>query len=431
MRTRVSMRATVLVVLGVWLGPALGGDLGLDGRGLFSPSVVAAAPRAGAANQKVLDRMVLLNRRALSAFQAGKHAVARKHLLDALAFGRRSGLGEHNLTARTYVHLGVVYISGFEDRRKGLDYFGLAVRIRPNIQVTPALATPRLVRALDEARRGGTAAAEPVAEAAPKAESAPSRGKADPVALAEAELELAQAEAQARGGSGDLADEEGAGEGELSDEDMAALDEDEDASLQETADNWELDVTFIHRRPRRSVWMGMGIGSGYGLHLTRNLDHNAARAIGPGFAFGGLLTFTPELGFQYDRRLSLAIQSRHQLIPQSGTPDPTVMGAPRKSAHALFARAYYLMWEDGNGQIMGTATVGGGSGFRLKISPNPTGMLPSSDTISGGPIVVGPGAAFFYNFSKQLIGTIETKMLLGFWNVAAVLDLTAGAQYAF
>jgi hypothetical protein len=427
MRTRVSVRGTALAA-----AVALGGMAVVGLGGLLPTATAVAAPRAS--NQKVLDRVVLMNRRALSAYQSGKHDVARRYLLEALAYGRKNGLAEHNLVARTYVHLGVVYIAGYEDRRKGLDYFALAVKIRPNIQVTPSLATPRLTRALDEVRRGG--GAPPPAEAAARPEAAPAKGKGaaaggDPVALAEAELELAQAEAQARGGSGAAA-EEGAGGGEdLTEDEMATLGEDEEGTLQETADDWELDVTVIHRRARRSVWLGFGLGSGYGIHLTRNLDYNAARAVGPGFAFGGLLQLLPELGFQYDRRLSLSIQSRHQFIPQSGTVDPAVMGTPRKSAHALFARAYYLMWESGNWQFVGTATLGGGSGFRLKISPNPTEMLTSSDTISGGPIVTGPGGAFFYNFSKELIGVAELKMLFGFWNLASTLDLTVGVQYAF
>ena len=58
-------------------------------------------------------------------------------------------------------------------------------------------------------------------------------------------------------------------------------------------------------------------------------------------------------------------------------------------------------------------------------------MLDSSDTIAGGPVVLGPGLGLGYAFSDRLIATTEARMLLGLGNLAAVLEGSLGVQYAF
>src|SRR4029453_10037665 len=97
-------------------------------------------------------------------------------------------------------------------------------------------------------------------------------------------------------------------------------------------------------------------------------------------------------------------------------PDTTVMGPPPRMAHALLAHAMYDLWGGERLQFLGTATLGGGSGFRLKVPPDPAAQLPSSDTIAGGPLVLGPGVALFYNISEQIILTGESRLLLGMGN---------------
>ena len=66
-------------------------------------------------------------------------AIPRDGLLEAILVGKRAGLGSHQMMARTYLHLGAVYITGFGDRDKGLRQFENAVKIRPGIQLTSAL----------------------------------------------------------------------------------------------------------------------------------------------------------------------------------------------------------------------------------------------------------------------------------------------------
>ena len=54
----------------------------------------------------------------------------------------------------------------------------------------------------------------------------------------------------------------------------------------------------------------------------------------------------------------LSLQSRHQFIPEQGFGDAKP-GAPKHTAHAIFARAYYFFGED-RMQLFGTFTLSTG-----------------------------------------------------------------------
>ena len=185
------------------------------------------------------------------------------------------------------------------------------------------------------------------------------------------------------------------------------------------------------RRAPGSFFLGLGVGSGMGAHMSRNLEHHLGKKVSTGLAFGGALHVLPEIGLQYDDRLALSLQSRHQYIRPSGGTDTAVMGQPPRSAHALFARLHYEVWGGDRTQLLTTATVGGGSGFRLKIAPSPQAGLASSDTITGGPLVVGPGFSLFVNFTDQVLLASEIRLLVGFDNLAAVAEGSLGLQYGF
>ncbi len=92
------------------------------------------------------------------------------------------------MMARTYVHLGAVYIVGFKDKQKGLQSFQRALEIDPTIRIAKAMSTPELEDIFSQASRGAgggggadRAAAEPPpdrggAEAEPPPPSSPSGG---------------------------------------------------------------------------------------------------------------------------------------------------------------------------------------------------------------------------------------------------------------
>jgi hypothetical protein len=185
-----------------------------------------------------------------------------------------------------------------------------------------------------------------------------------------------------------------------------------------------------HRRAPGRFWVGFGIGSGLGAHPTRDLEHHLGKTVGTGLSYS-LIHVMPEVGIQYDDRLALSVQSRHQYISPSGGPDMAVSGKPPRLAHALLARAQYELWGGEMFQFLGTAVLGGGSGFRLKVPPVPDSGLASSDTVAGGPLVFGPGLSVFFNINQKVLLAAEVRMLIGFDKLAALGEGSLGVQYAF
>src|SRR4051812_19597447 len=138
--------------------------------------------------EAVIQKMIALNRRALAAYDSKDFDGAKASLLDAVVIGKEAGLSNDKMMARTYLHLGAVYVEGLKDRQKGLRYLALALKIRSDIKLTPSLVTPSLTQAFEDARReaeGGapsTAAREPAPEprAAPERPSPPPPRAAPP-----------------------------------------------------------------------------------------------------------------------------------------------------------------------------------------------------------------------------------------------------------
>jgi tetratricopeptide (TPR) repeat protein len=99
------------------------------------------------------DRLVQINRAALEDVDNLEWDDAKKKLLDALIIGKKAGLDNHPLMARTYVHLGFVYVAGFKNREKALQCFVRALEIQPDIKVTPTLAAAEVNDTFAEAAR--------------------------------------------------------------------------------------------------------------------------------------------------------------------------------------------------------------------------------------------------------------------------------------
>jgi hypothetical protein len=184
-----------------------------------------------------------------------------------------------------------------------------------------------------------------------------------------------------------------------------------------------------HRRRPRALFAAAGIGSAYGWHLKRVLEFRTEQAVATGFSPGTLLQLTPEIGYQYDERTALSLQLRYQFIPESGSGD-TKMGHPRHSAWAALARGYRFFGA-GNGQPFLTATVGGGQGFRMVVPPHPEDGVSRNDTVRGGPIVLGPGAGYLFNFSRHFAWVAEVRLLAGVPDFAVLGEFATGAQVGF
>ncbi|MEO5769397.1 MAG: hypothetical protein ABIS92_13685, partial [Polyangia bacterium] len=115
--------------------------------------LVIARTSFAADQDATLQQMTSLNKGAIAAYSAGDFDKCKTQLLQAVALGNKnSELQTHPLMARTYLHLGVLHVDGFEDRPTGVQYFVKALKIRPDIELTQALATASAKSAFDEAK---------------------------------------------------------------------------------------------------------------------------------------------------------------------------------------------------------------------------------------------------------------------------------------
>jgi hypothetical protein len=149
-------------------------------------AVCAYASQAFAQDQAAIDKLVQMNKKALDDYDTLEWDAAKKTLLDALVAGKKAGLDNHPVMARTYVHLGAVYITGFKNRDKAIQSFSRALEIDPGIQLSKGIATTEVNEAFSTAKRerggGGEAAPPPgkkrkgpVMEGSDEAAAAPAR----------------------------------------------------------------------------------------------------------------------------------------------------------------------------------------------------------------------------------------------------------------
>src|SRR6478609_2373060 len=118
-------------------------------------AITVFAGRAAAQEQAAIDKLVQMNKKALDDYDTLEWDSAKKTLLDALVAGKKAGLENHPVMARTYVHLGAVYITGFKNRDKAIQSFSRALEIDPAIQLSKGIATSEVNEAFSEAKRQG------------------------------------------------------------------------------------------------------------------------------------------------------------------------------------------------------------------------------------------------------------------------------------
>jgi hypothetical protein len=483
---------------------------------LFCLALGSATAQA-APDEQAVPEIIDLNKRAVVELKGGNADAAERLLREALALAEKHGLGSHDMTARTHVHLGIVAISGLGKREEGLRHFARAQRLKPDIKLTKQLASAQLLRDFEDARvvdpdskmkEPGAVVAD--AEADPDLEpdvpvnvpqplfcptplEGPPQEEVRLHCLTQNSVDARkvmlfyrpgdgdrytavpmnrtkkgwfsatipgekvtgralQFYVEARGDAGGLAAYNGKGDlpnvlvlkegaapvgvgalAALTFDDGEEVDSDEETPLQarEKAEEVEEREAQIARRAPGRFWAGLGVGSGYGWHLRQSLERHRNRQVSAGFSAAGLAHATPEIGYQLTRRLAVSLQSRHQYLPPSGSGDPEVSGSPPQTAHAILLRAHYLLYELSSFQLVGTASAGYGSALRMTVPPAPKVGLISSDTLVLGPGVVGPGVSLGYNITHDLIAGIEARALLGVPRFGALLEGTAGIQYAF
>jgi hypothetical protein len=185
------------------------------------------------------------------------------------------------------------------------------------------------------------------------------------------------------------------------------------------------------RRPMGAFWASMGLGTGYGWQPGGKLEFRQEREITSGGLPGGLFHFMPEFGYQLMEHLSISLQARLQYVPEDGFGDP-IGGTPANRAFSLLAKGTYFfdVLED-RLQALATAAVGGGDGFRLQVPADRGVELVRSDTVRGGPVLLGAGGGLVYNFNRNLSIPAEARILVGFPSTALMFDIGVGVAYAF
>jgi hypothetical protein len=185
----------------------------------------------------------------------------------------------------------------------------------------------------------------------------------------------------------------------------------------------------LHTREPNSMFLGLGGGFGGGWMPSRSLDFRTdGKATGT--AHEGLLHIIPELGYQLSDDWAVAVQLRYQMIPGSGSGDATRSGEPAKTAWAALLHVYRFYGES-NFQGFLSASAGGGAGFRLYVAPQADNGFPRSDTVVGGPVVLGPGAGIVYHFSENWAFVLEGRALAGVPKFAVLGEGTASLQWSF
>jgi Tfp pilus assembly protein PilF len=100
-----------------------------------SLALAEEAPVEAVTEQEVVETLVTLNRKAVTQYRGGHHAEAQKLLQEALTLAEQHDLVRHDITARTYVHLGIVAVAqGKSDEAR--QSFARALQIRPDIKLT-------------------------------------------------------------------------------------------------------------------------------------------------------------------------------------------------------------------------------------------------------------------------------------------------------
>jgi len=124
-----------------WLVPSI----------LVVSTLTAAPARANDLDSAAAGKITILNRKAVEAYEHLEFETAVRILNEALELSERAGLTAHPVRARTYLTLGIVTLAGLKQRPLALTYFRKALKIQPEIRLSPGLANPEIQAAFEEA----------------------------------------------------------------------------------------------------------------------------------------------------------------------------------------------------------------------------------------------------------------------------------------
>lgn len=179
----------------------------------------------------------------------------------------------------------------------------------------------------------------------------------------------------------------------------------------------------------RRFWVALSVGRGLGFHGTTELEWYGSE-ISSGTPPSGAFVLWPELGFRVARYFALAVQGRNQVIVHEGS-DGAREGRPAEGANAGLLRAILWLPIRAHSSLQLSALGGAGEGFRLVIPPNEVLGRTSSDTVRGGPFIVGAGLHGDIGLSPVWALRLGLEFLRGLSHTAHVLDLGVGVVVSF
>ena len=360
----------------------------------------SATARAEAEDSAAVEKVTKLNKKAVDEYQDLKFEESRKLLKNAIDVCAQSGLENHPVTARTYVHLGIVTFLGFKQRDEAIKHFRKALEIQPDIKLDKILATPEVQEVYDEAveqHKEALAAAkkppdepnlnaidhEPVTRS-PQGTAIPIKAKVDPGIGAKKVVLSFSAD-----GADDFAEREmkedppgsntyvaeipaSATQGGVVDYFIEALGDNDSTIVAKGSQSKTLKVAMLGpngqpiigaaKKPKKpdkpaedeapSFFFGLGVGSGVGW-ATGKGEVNAKDMVNPaGFAMARAAHVAPEFGYYLSPELLLSVQLRYQFIAGANeyhSLDPMECGngicSPGTYAFAGFLRANYFFGE--------------------------------------------------------------------------------------
>ena len=449
--------------------------------GLLAFCVSALAPSflgfsgAHAQDSAAMEKIAKINKKAVDEYQNLNFDESKKLLQNAIDAAGESGLENHPVNARTYVHMGVVLLAGFKQKDDAIAAFRKALKIQPDIKLDKSLATPEIQEVYDEA--AAAAKSEPAAPAADaikhepvpagtRGASIPIRAVVDP-ALGAKSVTLSFKADGAEEFSEKEMREDPAGSGTWLGEIPGAATQgsaveyfieasgadDKTLATKGTAED-SLSITLSGGRRREpkpqpkeetgpSWLIGLGIGSGFGW-TTGTGEVNANDRVSPtGFAPSQLMHFAPELGYYLDPSMLLSVQLRFQLVTGASTfhsPIPTDCGGdgictPAWHAEAALVRFSYFLAE-GDFRPYVTGIAGGGQIRHVakfeSVRTCGTGKdQPCVDTVAAGPVFVGGGGGVLYDVTPGFALTLGTNALVGFTTFTFHIDVNAGVALSF
>lgn len=448
--------------------------------------------RAEAEDSAAVEKVTKLNKKAVDEYQNLNFEEARKALKAAIEVCNQSGLDNHPVTARTYVHLGIVTFLGFKQRDEAVKQFRKALEIQPDIKLDKILATPEVQEVYDEATEQQKAeAAKPPKATEPKPaasgegidhEPVTQSPQGSPITIkANVESSLGAKKVVlsfSADGADDFAEKEmkedppgtftaeipsSATQGGVVDYFIEALGDNDSPIASKGSSTKTMKIAMLGANGQRlvpairkgkkppekeaapdenpSLFFGLSIGTGVGWTTGDGEIFGGDKVDPPGFAMAKLIHFVPEVGYYISPDLLLSVQLRLQII--SGATEyhdaagcaPDGVCSPGTYAFAGFARATYFFGEGDLRTYMagnlGLGTIRHLTTFQSQTKCGANMMTACIDTVPSGPIFAGAGAGIMYNVSPAFALTLGTNAVFGFTKFTFNVDLNAGVAFEY